>query len=302
LNKKRHTAARMSLVAVAASSALVLGACGGGAGQQGGTAQGGETPGGAATSSCALAGQVVNDMKTYAGKQVTVTGTVGQVIGPHAMTLTSSGNTPGATQQTVLVVVKDTASLAAGSPVQVTGKLEPAFSTEQAAAFTGGTLDQAAFAAYNGKPYIQAVFAGPASANISRGEGGILGIGSSGCGSANQVLSDMRSYTGQQVTITAAIGEVINPHAITIMSSGNAQGATPQTVLIVTKDAMSLTAGSPVEITGKLEPAFSTDQAAAFTGATLDRAAFAAYEGKPYIQAAFIGPVSANLSGGQGAG
>ncbi|MCA1836553.1 MAG: hypothetical protein LC721_09585 [Actinobacteria bacterium] len=34
-----------------------------------------------------------------------------------------------------------------------------------------GNLDQAAFAAYNGKPYVQAVFAGPVSANLANNTG-----------------------------------------------------------------------------------------------------------------------------------
>ncbi|HXT46979.1 MAG TPA: hypothetical protein VN748_23165, partial [Pseudonocardiaceae bacterium] len=57
--------------------------------------------------------------------------------------------------------------LTPGSPVQVTGTLQPTFDTNQAQTFTGGNLDQAAFTAYNGKPYVQAVFAGPVSANLA---------------------------------------------------------------------------------------------------------------------------------------
>ncbi|MFN2536501.1 MAG: hypothetical protein ABR528_14825 [Pseudonocardiaceae bacterium] len=62
---------------------------------------------------------------------------------------------------------KANTSLTPGSPVQVTGTVQPTFDPNQAQAFTGGDLDQAAFAAYNGKPYVQAVFAGPVSANLT---------------------------------------------------------------------------------------------------------------------------------------
>jgi hypothetical protein len=226
---------------------------------------------------------------------------VGQVVGPHAFAVTT-GNTQGGAAQTLLAVDKQTTSLPQGSPVQITGAFQPMFSTDAAQAFIGGSLNQAEFTAYNGKPYVQAVFTGPVSANLARGQGGVLGVGGSGCGSANQVLRDIQSYSGQQVTMTGAIGQVVGPHAATVIASGSAQGVTAQPVLAVTKETMPLTTGSPVEVTGMLQPAFATNQAQAFTGGALDQAAFTAYDGKPYVQAVFTGPVSANLSGGQGTG
>ena len=71
----------MGLVAIAASSALVLGACGGGeqtpAGHQArppAAQSGGNTsPGNASGNSCVAAGQVLSNMQSYAGKPVTVT-------------------------------------------------------------------------------------------------------------------------------------------------------------------------------------------------------------------------------------
>lgn len=293
----------MGLAAVAASSALVLGACGGGqaGGQQGATAQGGSNAGVSGSSACAAASQILDKPQTYAGKQVTLIGTIGQVVGSNAFTMTTN-KTHGGGTQTLLAVEKQTTSLTPGSPVEVTGKFQPAFSTDQAQAFTGGNLDQAASTAYTGKPYLQAVFTSPVSANLARGQGGVLGIGSSGCGSANQVLNDLQSYTGKQVTIAGAVGQVAGPHAFTLTASGNAQGAKPQTVLTVTKETMSLTPGTPLQITGTLQPAFNANQAQAFTGSPLDQAPLTADNGKPYIEAVFAGPISANISGGQGAG
>jgi len=287
----------MGLAAVAASSALVLGACG----SQGATAQGGSNAGVNGSSACAAASQILDKPQAYAGKQVTLIGTIGQAVGPNAFTMTTN-NTHGDGTQTLLAVERQTTSLTPGSPVEVTGKFEPAFSTDQAQAFTGGTIDQAASTAYTGKPYLQALFTSPVSANLAHGQGGVLGIGTSGCGSANQVLNDLQSYTGKQVTIAGAVGQVAGPHAFTLTASGNAQGAQPQTVLAVTKEAMSLTAGTPLQITGTLQPAFNANQAQAFTGSPLDQASLTADNGKPYIEAVFAGPISANISGGQGAG
>jgi hypothetical protein len=303
VNTKRRSKARMGLAAVAASSALVLGACGGGqaGGQQGGNAQGGNNAGAGGSSACAAASQVLDKAQTYAGKQVTVTGTMGQTVGPNAFTMTTN-NTHGGGTQTLLAVERQTTSLPPGSPVEVTGKFQPAFSTDQAQAFTGSPVDQTAFTAYTGKPYLQAENTGPVSENLAHGQGGVLGIGSSDCGSANEVLNDLASYTGKQVTISGAVGQVAGPHAFTLTASGNGQGAKPQTILAVTKETTSFTAGSPVQITGTLQPAFNANQAQAFTGSPLDQAPLTADNGKPYIQAVFAGPVSANISGGQGAG
>jgi hypothetical protein len=343
----------MGLVAVAASSALILGACGGGngtAGQQGQSQQSGTAQGGgnsnAVASSCAAANQILDNTQSYTGKQVTFTGTVGQVVGPHAFTVAATGNNAGNNNGGILggnnnanngnnaqgggtqllAVDKETTSLTPGSPVQVTGTLQPTFDTNQAQTFTGGNLDQAAFTAYNGKPYVQAAFAGPVSANLANSNqgGGILGGGNngSGCAAASQVLNNTQSYTGQQITVTGTVGQVVGPHAFTVAANGNnagnnnggilggnnnanngnnAQGGGTQTLLAVDKETTSLTPGSPVQVTGTLQPTFDTNQAQTFTGGNLDQAAFTAYNGKPYVQAVFAGPVSANLANnGQG--
>jgi len=76
--KNRRPLARLALTAVAASSALVLVACGGGGNGAGGQAQ-------AVPSSTGDA--VLADPRNYVGRQVTVSGLVDQVLGPHAFTV-----------------------------------------------------------------------------------------------------------------------------------------------------------------------------------------------------------------------
>jgi hypothetical protein len=215
------------------------------------TAQSNGNPGASTSSACAAANQILDHAQSYTGKQVTITGTVGQVVDPHAFTVTT-GDAHGGAAQTLLAVDRQTTSLTPGSPVQITETLQPMFSAEAAQAFTEGSLGQGAFADYNGKPYVQAVFTGPASANLTRGQGGVFGVGSSGCGSANQVVKDMQSYTGQQVTMTGAIGQVVGPHAFALIASSNAQGVRPQPVLVVTKGITSLNPGSPLKVAGPL--------------------------------------------------
>jgi hypothetical protein len=335
MNQKRRAVTRMGLAAIAASSALVLGACGGGGGEAANApanhqaappAQNGagNSGGAAGVTSCVASSQVLSNTQSYVGKPVTITGTVAQVVGQHAFTVTPTANSNGGilgngnnnnngnnsnnsnnNTQTVLAVAKSSTQLTPGSPVQVTGMLQPTFDPNQAATFTGGNLgqDQGAFTSYNGKPYVQAEFAGPISANLTQGgqNNGILnsGIGSNNnCAAASDVLSNMQSYTGQQVTVTGTVAQVISPHAVTIAATGN-NGNNAQTLLAVTKENVPLTPGSPVQVTGTLQPTFDANQATTFTGSNLgsDQAAFNQFNGKPYVQAAYAGPASANLTG-----
>jgi hypothetical protein len=246
----------------------------------------------------------LSDTQAYAGKPVTITGTVAQAIGQHAFTVAASNSNNNANNaQTVLAVDKDATQPTAGSPVQVTGMLQPTFDQNQAATFTNGNLGQGNFTSFNGKPYVQADFAGPISANLTHGNqgGGILSSGNS-CGTASDVLNNTQSYAGQPVTVTGTIAQIVGPHAVTIAPTGsNANNA--QTLLAVAKDVakdnMPMTPGAPVQVIGTLQPTFDTNQATTFAGGNLDPAAFTPYNGKPYVQAVYAGPASANLSGSQ---
>lgn len=303
----------MGLAAIAASSALVLGACGGGgnapAGHQGAPAPGAAPNSGgsaAIASSCVPSSQILNNTQAYAGKPVTVTGTVAQVVGPHAFTVSPSTNNSGSgiagnsnsNAQTLFAVDKQAAQLSPGSPVEVTGTFQPTFDSNQAATFTGGSLGQGSFTQFNGKPYVEAEFAGPISANLTGGaqNGGILNGGNNGgssCAAASDVLNNTQSYTGKPVTVTGTVAQVLGPNAVTIAATGSNNA---QTLLAVAKENLPLNPGSPVQVTGTLQPTFDTNQAQTFTGSNLDPATFAPYNGKPYVEAVYAGPASANLT------
>ena len=266
---------------------------------------------------------MLSNAQSYTGKPVTITGTVTQLLGQHAFTVTPSSNSNGGilgnnnsnnnstNAQPVLAVDKDATQLTQGSPVEVTGTLQPTFDPNHAATFTGGSLgqDPAAFNQFNGKPYVQAGFAGPISTNLTHGTqgNGILPGGnnpsgnntSSNCAAVSDVLSNTESYTGQQVTVTGTVAQVVSPHAVTIAATGNNSGNNAQTLLAVAKDNVPLTPGAPIEVTGMLQPTFDANQATTFTGTNLgqDQAAFNQFSGKPYVQAAYAGPASANLTG-----
>jgi hypothetical protein len=304
----------MGLVAIAASSALVLGGCGGGGQTTGGhqarppAAQGGgnTATGNASGISCVAAGQVLSNMQSYAGKPVTVTGTIGQVVGQNAFTVAMQGNNSGGISgnnannaQTLLAVAKQTTGTpTAGSPVQVTGVLQPTFDPNQAQASTGVNFDRAALTPYNGKPYVEAAFAGPISANLTHSgpAGGLLSISGNDCAAANRVLDNPQSYANQQITMVGTVGQLIGQHGFTI--TANNAGNNAQPLLAVAKETTGMpTPGSPIQVIGTLQSTFDVNQAAAFAG-NLDQTAFSAYNGKPWVQAVYAGPVSANLTGG----
>jgi hypothetical protein len=314
----------MGLVAIAASSALALGACGGGGQTPAGNqaqppavqapaAQGGgnTSTGNASGSSCVAAGQVLSNVQSYTGKPVTVTGTIGQVVGQNAITVAMQGDTSGSipggnanNAQTLLAVAPQiTGTPAPGSPVQVTGTLQPTFDPNQAQASTGINFDRAALAPYNGKPYVEAVFAGPISANLTNSgqSGGLASTSGNDCAAASRILDNPQSYANQQITMVGTVGQLIGQHGFTITANnaGNNTGNNARTLLAVAKQTTGMAnPGSPIQVIGTLQPTFDVNQAAAFAG-NLDPTAFNAYNGKPWVQAVYAGPVSANLTGGQ---
>ena len=316
MNTKRCTT-RMGLVAIAASSALALGACGGGGGAEthrppqvrppAAQSGGNTSTGNASGNSCVAASQVLSNMQSYTGKPVTVTGTIGQVVGQNAFTVAIQGNNSGGignnanTAQTLLAVAKQTTGTpTTGAPVQVTGVLQPTFDPNQAQARTGINFDRAALTPYNGKPYIDAAFAGPISANLTNSgqAGGLLSTSGNDCAAASRVLDNPQSYTNQQVTMVGTVGQLIGQHGFTI--TANNAGNNAQTLLAVAKETTDMpTPGSPIQAIGTLQSTFDVNQAAAFAG-NLDPTTFSAYNGKPWVQALYAGPVSTNLTSGQG--
>jgi hypothetical protein len=268
-------------------------------------------------------------MQSYAGKPVTVTGTIGQVVSPNAYTVAiqgnnSSGNANNA--QTLLAVAKQTTGTPTpGSPTQVTGVLQPTFDPNQAQAATGINFDRAALTPYNGKPYVEADYAGPISANLTNSgqAGGLASTSSTECATASRILDNPQSYAGRQVTVTGTIAQIIGAHGVAIVPAGsnnNANNAQPLLAVAqdVAKDNMPMNPGAPVQVIGTLQPTFDIHQATTFAGGNLDPrtytayqgkpyvqggnldpTAFTPYNGKPYVQAVYVGPASVNLSGSQ---
>jgi hypothetical protein len=110
-------------------------------------------------------------------------------------------------------------------------------------------------------------FTGPVSANLAHGsQGGILSGGNSGtgsCAAAGDVLNNMQSYMGQQVTMTGTVAQVVGPHAVTVAPTGNTSGNNAQPLLVVAKELAvsketgAFTRGHPCRSPARCSPASS---------------------------------------------
>jgi hypothetical protein len=203
--------------------------------------------------------------------------------------------------------------------------LQPTFDPNQAQAATGINFDRAALTPYHGKPYVEADYAGPISANLTNSgqAGGLASTSSTECATASRILDNPQSYAGRQVTVTGTIAQIIGAHGVAIVPAGsnnNANNAQPLLAVAqdVAKDNMPMNPGAPVQVIGTLQPTFDIHQATTFAGGNLDPrtytayqgkpyvqggnldpTAFTPYNGKPYVQAVYVGPASVNLSGSQ---
>lgn len=125
----RRTLRRSRIAALAASGALVLGGCGGTAGDD---------------PTAALVENLV-------GQQVEIGAEVSEIIGPNAFTMA------GDIGEAVLVIYTGTPQdLMVNAPIQVTGSVRMSFALAEAEEFAGAGLDDTAFEPFNGEPYIEA--------------------------------------------------------------------------------------------------------------------------------------------------
>ncbi|MGY1709211.1 hypothetical protein ACI8AC_06825 [Geodermatophilus sp. SYSU D00758] len=90
----------------------------------------------------------------YTGEQVTLRGTVGEVLQPGLFTLTSTEDTSAAP---ILVIgIEAPESIDAGTPAQVTGTLMEGFEVTDVEDQQGVDLDDPLFEQYSGQPYLNA--------------------------------------------------------------------------------------------------------------------------------------------------
>ncbi len=99
-------------------------------------------------------------------------------------------------------------------------------------------------------------------------------------------FSDVNSYVGKQVTVSADVNEILSPTAFTIAGTEN----TPVDELLVLHpaEAPDVTEDSAVAVTGTVRQGFSIADAEAFVGTDLDDNLFTDWTGEHYIEASKI--------------
>lgn len=93
---------------------------------------------------------------------------------------------------------------------------------------------------------------------------------------------DVQSFVGQEVTLSAAVTEVIGPNAFTIA------GENAQELLVVHDGDAQITVDTPIRVTGTVIKAFAIPDAEEFTEADLEDGPIADFDGEPYVQATAI--------------
>jgi hypothetical protein len=116
--------------------------------------------------------------------------------------------------------------------------------------------------------------------NDQAGGGGVVnGDG----GGLFEDFSEVQSFVGQRVTVSAEVDEVIGPNAFTM-----ADDSGEQLLVVYQGAAPNLAVNTPVQVTGTVKKAFDLPTAEEFAGADFNDVAFEDFNGEPYIQASNI--------------
>jgi hypothetical protein len=99
-------------------------------------------------------------------------------------------------------------------------------------------------------------------------------------------FSDVNSYVGKQVTVSADVNDVISPTAFTIAGTENT--AVDELLVLHRAGAPNVTEDSAVTVTGTVRQGFSIADAEAFVGTDLNDNLFTDWNGEHYIEASKI--------------
>ena len=96
-------------------------------------------------------------------------------------------------------------------------------------------------------------------------------------------LESIDDYAGEEVTLTAAVEEVIGPDAFTI--SGTEDTYVEALLVVGAEQAAELSPGAAVEISGTVRDGFETADVEDELGVDLDDPLFEEWEQEPYLAA-----------------
>ncbi len=188
---------------------------------------------------------IVTNPSEFMGRTVTVSGEVGEVIGPRAFTI-------GEPQELLVVGANELPTIAQGTfegeltpdrTVQVTGPVRT-FDLAQVEQEIGFDLDDNLFANYAGRPAIVAQSMNVSPAPTAAGTPGTQDVPVT----ISMIADNPSEFMGQNVTVTGVVTDIINESAFTLRSAGG----TGNEVVVAGAANMipSISEGNQVQVSG----------------------------------------------------
>lgn len=100
---------------------------------------------------------------------------------------------------------------------------------------------------------------------------------------AEAFFADPASYAGERVTFVGEVDTILNNDAFTVIAQA-AEDST-EDLLVVHPGDLDVAAGSPIELTGTLQPEFDPPSVQPFRDVFAEDPAFEPFVGQPYLAA-----------------
>ncbi len=241
----------------------------------------------------ATVSNITDNPQEYYDSTVTVSGEVGELLGPRAFTIGTEDDVGGGTllvigaKQLPQIIEGEAEEIAADDVVQVSGPVQE-FNIAEIEDEIGFDLEDGLFSEYEGKPV---VVANTVDLTAEAADAGAQNVQAS----LSDITDEPEEYYGQTVEVKGIVDETIEANAFVLIDpapagEGNASEendvAAGEGVLVVNGDgfAPNLGEGQRVQVKGKFQE-FDLEAFEEELGVDLENDAFANFAGRPAIQA-----------------
>lgn len=175
----------------------------------------------AAPEAAVTVSDIADNPQEYYGSTVTVSGEVGELIGPRAFTIGAEDDLGGGSllvvgaQQLPQIMEGEADEITAQDVAQVTGPVRE-FNLTEVENEIGAELDDALFAEFEGEP---AVVANTVDVTAEASGGGEQNAQAT----LANITDNPDEYYGQSVTVDGAVGETLEPNAFVLLTEQAAQ-------------------------------------------------------------------------------
>jgi hypothetical protein len=236
---------------------------------------------------------ITDNPQEYYGSTVTVSGQIGELIGPRAFTIGTEDDVGGGTllvvgaKQLPEIIEGEAEEVATGDVVQVSGPVQE-FNIAEIEDEFGFDLEDGLFSEYEGDPV---VVANTVDLTAEAADAGAQNVQAT----MSDITDEPEEYYGQTLTVAGIVDETIEANAFVLIdqqAAGEADAqeeddlAADEGVLVVNSEGFTpnVSEGQRVQVKG----AFQEFDLAAFEeelGVDLENDAFANFAGRPAIQA-----------------